>query len=160
MTRSVPALLALSLTLALVACNRTPDAQQSGQTRYHGRTLAEWWQLRRDPDDAVEVQANTAMHALGAAAVPFLAEKAASHDLGDMIGGSTTLESMCQNVIPAMEAARSRYPSPALDAAIVRVRRDGTDPKRYPLCVARPDSARRDSARRDSARRDSARRGQ
>lgn len=135
--------LAPSLALALTACsNASADARQAGQTRYKGHSLDEWWALRRDPDDAVESEAQGAMHAMGAAAVPFLAEKAASHDLGDMIGGSTALESMCPNVIPAMQAARARYPSPALDAAIQRVQRDASNPYKARFCVAGGDSAR------------------
>lgn len=119
--RLSPALLAF--TLVVTAC-RSPaaDAQRSGQVRYDGRTLEEWWQLRRGADADDERQANVAMRMAGPAAVPFLAAKAASHDLGDMIGGSVALESLCTNAVPAMEAARSEYPSAALDAAIKRVK--------------------------------------
>ncbi|GJG85411.1 hypothetical protein tb265_05920 [Gemmatimonadetes bacterium T265] len=141
MHRSPPRL-AITLVLALAACNATADARQAGQARYHGRSLEEWWQLRRDPDDAVSIEARAAMSKMGATAVPFLAEKAASHDLGDMIGGSGALESMCPSAIPAMEAARSRYPSPALDAAIRRIQRDTADAFRAHFCTAGGDSAR------------------
>jgi hypothetical protein len=138
MHRLAPAL----VVLALAACRRSPDAQQSGQARYQGRPLAEWWQLRRDPDDAVEHRATEAMRMLGPAAVPFLAEKAASHDLGDMIGGSNALESLCPGAIPAMEAARSRYPSPALEGAIQRVRGRADELVQRGFCTAAGDPAR------------------
>lgn len=117
MMRLAPAL----FVVALAACHPSNDARRSGQTRYQGHTLAEWWASRRGPDAATEHEAQMAMHMLGAAAVPFLADKAASNDLGDMIGGSTALESLCTSAIPAMQAARAQYPSAALDAAIRRV---------------------------------------
>ena len=138
MRRLAPAL----LVLALAACRRSPDAQQSGQVRYQGRSLAEWWQLRRDPDGDVERRATEAMRMLGPAAVPFLAEKAASHDLGDMLGGSVALQSMCPSAIPAMEAARSRYPSAALDAAMRRVRANAADLVRFGFCTSAGEPSR------------------
>lgn len=110
-----------AVTLLIAACSRGPDAASAAQLRYDGRTLADWWQLRRDPDDATSRQARMAMHVLGGAAVPFLASKAAGPDLGDVIGGTSVLETECPAALPAMRAARDRYPSAALDAAIRRV---------------------------------------
>lgn len=95
--------------------------------------------MRRDPDGAVEYEAQIAMRMIGGAAIPFLADKAASHDMGDMIGGSTTLEGMCTSAIPAMEAARARHPSAALDAAIRRVRTEAADRVRAGTCAANGD---------------------
>lgn len=141
MRRFAPAL----LVLALAACRRSPDAAQSAQARYQGRPLAEWWQLRRDPDGSVERRAGEAMRMLGPAAVPFLAEKAASHDLGDMIGGSTALDGMCPSAIPAMEAARGNYPSAALEAAIRRVRSSAAESVRLGRCNAAGDPVRPDT---------------
>lgn len=133
--RLAPAL----LVIALAACHPSNDAQRSGQTRYEGHTLAEWWASRRGPDAATEHQAQVAMHMLGAAAVPFLADKAASNDLGDMIGGSMALESLCTSAIPAMRAARAHYPSAALDAAIRRVQADASVHVADGLCSATGD---------------------
>lgn len=138
MMRLAPAL----LVLALAACHKSADARQSGQVRYQGHTLAEWWTLRRDPDEAKEHDAQMAMHMIGAAAVPFLADKAASHDMAEMIGGSTALEGLCTSAIPAMEAARAEYPSPALDEAIRRVRREAADRVRFGLCTASGEPTR------------------
>ncbi len=131
----------LALAAALAACGARTNAREAGQTRYHGRTLEEWWQLRRSPDDETAAEASDAMRALGAAAVPFLAEKAASHDLGDVIGSSVALEAMCPNVIPAMEAARASQPSAALDGAIRRVRADTAVRAHSAACRDNGDSA-------------------
>ena len=139
--RLSPALLALPLSIA--AC-RSPaaDAQRSGQVRYDGHTLEEWWQLRRGADAASEQQANVAMRMMGPAAVPFLAAKAASHELGDVTGGSVALQSMCTGAVPAMEAARSEYPSAALDAAITRVKASAPDAVRFRMCTASGEPVR------------------
>lgn len=131
--RLVPALLVT--TLVLVACDRSADARRAAQLRYDGHTLEEWWQLRRDPNDETAAEAQTAMRMLGAEGVPFLAIKAASADLGDVIGASTVLENMCPGALPAMEAARGRHPSPALDIAIRRVRADSTNRVHSALCA-------------------------
>lgn len=137
--RRAPVLLLPALLLAasaLAACRRAGDARTAAQARYEDHTLQEWWDLRRDPDDAVSRAARDAMRMLGPTAVPFLADKAASHELGEMIGGSSGLEGMCTSAIPAMEAARDRYPSAALDAAIRRVKADAADRVRFGFCTA------------------------
>lgn len=139
--RFSPALLALPL--ALSACrSAAADARRSGQVQYEGHTLAEWWDMRRGPDAETERQANLAIHMIGPAAVPFLAEKAASHELGEMIGGSSALERMCAGAVPAMEAARAEYPSPALDAAIKRVKASASNAVSVGACTASGDPAR------------------
>ena len=146
MMRRPPARLATPFALALVlvvtACHGSADARQAGQLRYNGRTLEEWWQLRRHPDRQTATEATVAMRRMGAAAVPFLAAKAADNDLGDVIGGSTTLERMCASALPAMQEARSRYPSVALDQAIRRVQAGASDPAQVRRCATDADSAR------------------
>ncbi|HEY0778348.1 MAG TPA: hypothetical protein VGD56_10330 [Gemmatirosa sp.] len=139
--RLASALLPLTFALVFVACDRSGDARQSGQVRYRGRTVEEWWQLRRDPDDMTVGEARVALRTVGPAAVPFLAEKAASHDLGDVIGGSVALEYLCPDALPAMRAARGRYPSAALDGAIRLVEGTASDTARSHRC-AKVDSAR------------------
>ena len=130
--RLAPALLALTLA----ACTASGDAPRSGQVRHEGRTLEEWWLRRRDANDRTAGEARTAIRTIGPAAVPFLAEKAASRDLGEMIGGSVALEDLCPSALPAMEAARATHPSPALEAAIRRVRAGSADRTRAGLCTA------------------------
>lgn len=127
----------LLVTLALAACDRSADVRRAAQLRYEGHTLDEWWQLRRDPNDETAAEAQTAMRMLGAGGVPFLAVKAASPDLGDVIGASTVLESMCPGTLPAMEAARGRHPSRALGIAIRRVRADSANRVHSALCSPR-----------------------
>lgn len=141
--RLAPALLAV----VLAACGASNDARRAGQIRYEGRTLEEWWTRRRAVDDAAAAEARTAMRALGAAAVPFLADKAASHDLGDNIGGSVVLEDLCPSALPAMEAARAEYPSAALEAAIRRVRANAADPARSGLCAPSGEPVRPEARR-------------
>lgn len=143
MTRFAPALLAF----ALASCAQSSDARRSGQVRYEGRALAEWWQLRRDPDGAVEHEAQTAFRMLGPAAVPFLAEKAAGRDMGDVIGGSVALETLCPGALPAMEAARADYPSAALDAAIRRVKAAAAAGATRGYCTTNGDPVRPDATR-------------
>ncbi len=128
--------LAAAFPLLLAACGGPSDAERAAKLTYDGRTLEEWWQVRRGADAGLEREAGLAMRVLGAGAVPFLAEKATSHDLGDMIGGSTGLEGMCPNALPAMEAARKRHPSAALEAAIRRVRGEAPTYVRFGLCTA------------------------
>ena len=145
--RLVPAQFAVALAVVCAACGASSDARRDGQVAYDGRTLEEWWPRRRDADDATASQARTAIRMMGAAAVPFLANKAASHDLGDNIGGSVALEDLCPNALPAMEAARANHPSAALEAAIRRVRADAADRVRDGTCGAsgapvRPESRR------------------
>ena len=132
------------LALVLAACGTSNDARRAGEVRYEGRTLQEWWLLRRDPNDATSAQARRAIRAIGAAGVPFVAEKAASHELGDNIGAGVVLEDLCPDALPAMEAARETYPSPALEAAIRRVKSNAADPAHAALCAAGGDSARRE----------------
>lgn len=147
--RLAPALLPPALlALTLAACNASGDARRAGQVRYEGRTLEEWWQQRRDADDATAAQARTAMRMLGPAAVPFLADKAASHELGETIGGSVALEDQCPSALPAMEAARAKHPSPALDAAIQRVKARATDRTRAGLCAANGEPVRPEAQQR------------
>lgn len=142
--RLAPALLLLALT----ACRGSADnARQAGQVRYEEHTLAEWWLLRRDASDETAADARIAIRMLDAAAVPFLANKAASHDLGDNLGGGVALEDLCPSALPAMEAARADYPSPALEAAIRRVRAEAAARVRSGLCEqsgkpVRPDAQR------------------
>jgi hypothetical protein len=135
------------LTLALAACGAGADARRAGQVRHNGRTLEEWWQLRRDASDETAFEARTAIRAIGAAGVPYLAEKAASHQLGDNSGGSVALEDLCPSALPAMESARSTYPSPALDAAIRSVRAKAAAPADSGPCAPGGDSAAADSQR-------------
>ena len=125
----------LLVTLVLAACDRSADARRAAQLRYEGHTLDEWWQLRRDPNDETAGEAQTAMRMLGAGGVPFLAVKAAGPDLGDVIGASGALERMCPGTLPAMEAARGRHPSPALDIAIRRVRADSANRVHSAFCT-------------------------
>lgn len=132
MRRATP-LLAL---LALAACDRNADVQRSAQLRYKEHTLAEWWVLRRDPNDETTRDAATAMRMLGPAAIPFLAVKAAGPDLGDVIGGGTALEAQCPGSLAAMEDARRHHASNALDAAIRRVRADSAARVHSDLCDA------------------------
>jgi hypothetical protein len=133
------------LVLLLGACG-TPDAaadaRRSGQVRYEERTLEEWWARRRDPSDAASGEARVAIRNIGPEAVPFLAATAAGHDLGETIGGGTALEDLCPNALPAMEAARARYPSPALDAAIRIVKSGAGDLTPADRCTAGGDPVR------------------
>ena len=130
--RLAPALLAL----IVAACGTADTAQQAAQARHDGRTLDEWWSRRRDPNDASAVEARAAIRAMGPTAVPFLAAKAASRDLGDNIGGSSLLEDLCPNALRAMEESREAYPSPALEAAIRLVRGDSARRIRTGACTA------------------------
>ena len=133
------------LVLLLGACG-TPDAaadaRRSGQARYEGRTLEEWWAQRRDPSDAAAGEARVAIRTIGPEAVPFLAAKAAGRDLGETIGGGSALEDLCPNALPAMEAARAKYPSAALDAAIRIVKSSTTDLTRADRCTPAGDPVR------------------
>lgn len=124
------------LLFVVAACGRSPDARRAGQLRYEGHTLDEWWLLRRDANDETAAEARVAIRMMGGAAVPFLADKAASHELGNNLGGSTALEDQCPGALPAMEAARADYPSPALEAAIRRVRAEAAARVRTGLCEA------------------------
>ena len=141
--RPAPALLAL----VLVACHPSHDAQRSGQVPYEGHTLAEWWAQRHDVDATKEAESQVAIHMIGAPAVPFLAEKAASHDMDEMITGSVALESLCPSAIPAMRAARAQYPSAALDEAIRRVQADAASRVGRGLCGANGEPLRPESPR-------------
>lgn len=124
------------LAVVLAACGgASDDARRAGQVRYEGRTLQEWWTRRRDANDASASEARSAIRRMGPAAVPFLADKAASRDLGDNIGGSVALEDLCPNALPAMKAARAGHPSAALEAAIRRVQANAADPARSGLCA-------------------------
>jgi hypothetical protein len=140
--RLAPALLAL----AVAACGSSTDARRAGQLRYGEHTLEEWWTLRRDPSDVRVREAQAAIRMMGPAAVPFLADKAASRDLGDNLGGSVALEDLCPNALPAMEAARERYPSPALEVAIRRVRSEAQARTRAGICAANGDPVRPEGA--------------
>jgi hypothetical protein len=136
-----PALL-VTLILALAACDDpSADARRAGQLRHDGRTLDEWWRLRRDPSDETVAEARAAIRVLGARAVPYLAAKAAGPELGDVIGGGLALEDQCPGALPAMQAARARHPSPALDEAIRRVRADSANRVRAGRCTARGEPA-------------------
>lgn len=121
--------------LALAAC-RSPDAaSRSGQVRYEGHTLEEYWGHLRAASDARSGEAGRAIRMLGPAAVPFLAAKAASHTLEDNIAGSVSLENLCPNALPAMKAARDEYPSASLDAAIRRVEAEAADRVKAKICA-------------------------
>ena len=135
--RFTPALLAF----VLAACHRSNDAQRSGQVRYEGHTLAEWWAQRHNVDATAEADFHLAMHMIGGPAVPFLAEKAMSHDMDDMIQGSTALESMCPSALPALRAERERNPSasPVLDAAIRRIQFQSATRVGLKLCAPNGD---------------------
>jgi hypothetical protein len=108
----------------LAACGGASDVERSAQATHDGRTLAQWWELRRAGDERTAEDARAAIRMLGPAAVPFLADKAASANMPNTVGGGAALEDLCPNAVPAMEAARARRASPALDAAIRRVRAD------------------------------------
>jgi hypothetical protein len=149
------AALPVALALGAVACRAPDDARRSGQVRYEGRTLEEWWRLRRDANDEIAQDARTAIRRMGGAAVPFLAAKAAAATLGDNIGGSVALEDLCPAALPALEAARAARPSPALEVAIRSVRADSARRAATADCAAAgapSDEAPSDEAPSDGRR--------